>query len=80
MDPSDNVVTYDYSGYTGTFIIPDESFVTITYTTRVQGEAGEEVTFTNTASLGKGTENGFAGASETYNSEKITIFTRLKDT
>ena len=49
----DNVyVPYDYSQETGTYTIPDETSVTITYKTRISGEAGSEVTFGNTAQLG----------------------------
>ena len=44
-------VTYDYSGYTGTFTIPDETKVTITYTTRVLGEPATNCTFGNDAQL-----------------------------
>ena len=45
-------VPYDYSGYTGTFTIPDARCVTITYKTRVSGAAGTVATFGNTAELG----------------------------
>ena len=51
VSPSDGV-SYDYSGYTGTFIIPDETTVTITYQTRVLGTAGETCNFSNTSKIG----------------------------
>ncbi len=44
-------VTYDYSGTTGTFAIPDETPVTITYRTRITAEPGDECTFRGTAIL-----------------------------
>ena len=50
-------VPYDFSGHTGTFTIPDETPVTITYKTRVAGAAGTTATFGNTAELGV-TQNG----------------------
>ena len=52
FDP-DNIddINYDYSGYTGTYTIPDETHVIITYETRVLGGAGEICSFGNAASL-----------------------------
>ena len=50
-------VPYDFSGYTGTFTIPDQTPITITYKTRVAGAAGTTATFGNTAELGV-TQNG----------------------
>ena len=50
-DPADTV-TYDVSGHTGTYTIPDGTAVTITYTTRVSGAVGTEVSFDNTAVVG----------------------------
>ena len=64
-------VTYDYSGYTGTFKIPDEKKIIITYTTRVSGEAGQTVKFDNTARLGKDGDSGFVGCASTVNEEEI---------
>lgn len=54
-------VTYDYSGNTGTYTVPDGTAVTITYRTRVKGDAGEEVAFSNTAVLGRMEDGAFAG-------------------
>ena len=54
-------VTYDYSGNTGTYTVPDGTPVTITYRTRVKGDAGEEVAFSNTAVLGRMEDGAFAG-------------------
>lgn len=66
-------VTWDYSGYTGTFSIPDGTRVTITYFTRVNGDAGDEVNVTNTAELGKMVGKTFVcAASDTVN-ETVTI-------
>ena len=44
-------VTYDYSGNTGTFVIPDSTPVTITYRTRITAQPGEAKTFRGTAVL-----------------------------
>ncbi len=44
-------ISYDYSGYTGTFQVPDGRHIIITYRTRVSGEGGSTVTFSNTAEL-----------------------------
>ncbi|MBR3240348.1 MAG: Cna B-type domain-containing protein [Oscillospiraceae bacterium] len=60
VTPSVAGVTYDYSGYTGTFTIPDETAVTITYKTRVSGAAGTKATFGNTAQLGVMQNGSFA--------------------
>ncbi|MBP3900049.1 MAG: hypothetical protein J6D53_01120, partial [Blautia sp.] len=51
-------VTYDFSGQTGTYTIPDATRVTITYTTRVAGQVGDAESFSNTAVVGsmEGTE------------------------
>lgn len=52
-DPASNrsKVSWNYSGYTGTFTIPDATKVVIEYDAMVLGETGQDVTFTNTASL-----------------------------
>ena len=52
IEASDGI-TYDFSGYTGTYVIPDNYKATISYTTRVKGEVGKQVTFDNTAELGQ---------------------------
>ena len=46
-------VSYDFSEQTGTYTIPDGTPVTITYTTRVSGSAGDSVKFADTARLGR---------------------------
>lgn len=46
-----NDVTYDYSGRTGTFTIPDSTAVTISYSTRITAQPGERVEYGNTAIL-----------------------------
>ena len=50
--------TYDYSGNAGTYSIPDSHLVTITYNTRVKGDAGDVVKFYSTVELGFWTETG----------------------
>lgn len=44
-------VTYDYRGYTGTYVIPDATSAEITYRTRIIAQPGENKEFGNTASL-----------------------------
>ena len=48
---SDDGVTYDYSGSTGTFVIPDSTPVTIIYRTRITAQPGEAAYFRGTARL-----------------------------
>ena len=48
---SDGSVTYDYSGSTGTFVIPDSTPVTIIYRTRITAQPGEAAYFRGTARL-----------------------------
>lgn len=50
-DPLNSSVSYDYSSNTGTFYIPDETHVTITYTTRITESKNDETIFGNTANL-----------------------------
>ena len=62
---------YDFSSYTGTYTIPSDTTVTITYTTRVKGQVGKEATFFNTAVLGLMEETGFVpGPTVTVNETK----------
>ena len=44
-------VSWNYSGNTGTYTIPDSTMVVIEYDATVLGTAGETVNFTNTATL-----------------------------
>lgn len=44
-------VTYDFSGNTGTFTIPDSTHVVITYEAKPVGKVGESVKMTNNASM-----------------------------
>ena len=64
-------ITFDYSGNTGTFKIPDGTEVTITYNTRVKGDAGDTVEFFSEALFGW-TENEtfIAGPSARVTEEK----------
>lgn len=70
---SAETVSYDYSGNTGTFTVPDGAAVTITYDTRVKGNAGEDATFTNTAVLGKMEGWSFVGGPEATVEEIRTV-------
>ena len=68
-----NDPSFDYSGYTGTYTIPDGTPVTITYTTRVKGNVGDTVDISNTATLGRVTNQDYAvGPSDTVNA-RVTI-------
>lgn len=58
VSKSTETSTYDYSGNTGTYSIPDSNAVTITYNTRVKGDAGDVVKFYSTVELGFWTEAG----------------------
>ena len=66
-------VSYDYYGYTGTFIIPDESVVTVTYRTRVKGNAGQDVSVNNTAEIGDMSGSSFVGIDSATVEETETI-------
>ena len=44
-------VSYDFSGNVGTFLIPDETAVTITYTATVVGEANQSIPVWNEAAM-----------------------------
>ncbi len=46
-----NKIHYDFSGNTGTFIIPDSTAVTITYQAKPSGKAGSTVNMTNKAEM-----------------------------
>ena len=50
-------VSYDYSGNTGTFVIPDNTAVTVTYRTRITANAGEKKHFRGTAVLKTGKDD-----------------------
>lgn len=56
--------SYDYSGNTGTFYIPDGEPVTITYETRVKGSAGQHVYFTSSATVARSTDSGAEAQSQ----------------
>ena len=74
-DPS-----FDYSGYTGTFTVPDGNAVTITYTTRVKGNVGDAVDISNTATLGRVTNRDYASGPSATVSNKVTITPTGSDT
>ena len=56
-------VTWDYRGHTGTFTIPDETYVVITYSARVVGEPGSVQAISNTAYM--------EGHSDTVSGERV---------
>ena len=69
FSPEDPRVSFDYSGSTGTYIIPDKQAMTITYTTRVLGEAGATCTFGNKAILSG--SNGQMATDETISTQPV---------
>lgn len=73
VNPEENA-SFDYSGYTGVFTIPDGQCTTITYTTRVLGSAGSTPEFDNTALLGVTEGNQFEewGAASASAAETLT--------
>lgn len=86
-DPADRAdqVTWNYSGNTGTFIIPDETQVIIEYDARVIGNVGDSVTFENTASVltysdststEKTLDSQGSGSGENF---RVRLFKHLKD-
>jgi hypothetical protein len=77
---SNGSVTYDYSGNTGTFVIPDNTPVTITYRTRITAHPGEARNFRGTAVLKddpKGNEIARATAGAT--GEPVVIYPSASD-
>ena len=72
-------VTYDYSGSTGTFIIPDNTPVTITYRTRITAQPGEEKTFRGTAVLKNTTGNTIASATAGAITKAAVIYPSAAD-
>lgn len=70
-------VTWDYRKNKGTFTIPDETFVTISYNARVVGDAGSVQTISNTAYM-EGysdtvTNDRYISASGDGSAEKIRV-------
>lgn len=63
--------TWDYSGYTGTFTVPDSTLIMIHYITRISGRAGETIPVTNTAKVGKYVNGTFIGAASDTQSADI---------
>lgn len=72
-EPTGESVTWDYSGYVGTFSIPDQTCVTIEYYSRVGGSAGQDVEVTNTAELGMMVDGEFLVAAVETVDEIVTI-------
>ena len=69
-------VTYDYSGRTGTFVIPDETPATIAYRTRIVAQPGEVVDYGNNAQL---LDSGSNVIDETAISERSVIYPSASD-
>ncbi len=72
-------VTYDYSGSTGTFVIPDNTPVTITYRTRVTAQPGEAVTFRGTAVLKDTEGNTIASTTAGAVTKAVVIYPSASD-
>ena len=72
-------VTYDYSSSTGTFVIPDNTPVTITYRTRITAQPGEAKTFRGTAVLKDTGGNTIASATAGAVTEAVVIYPSASD-
>ena len=76
---SGGAVSYDYSSSTGTFVIPDNTPVTITYRTRITSQPGASENFRGTARLKN--SDGTVIASDTAGAidEKAVIYPSASD-
>ena len=69
----------DYSGYTGTFVIPDSTPVVITYRTRITAQPGEAKTFRGTARLKDTDGNTIAESTAGVTSEAVVVYPSPSD-
>ena len=76
---SDGSVTYDYSGSTGTFVIPDSTPVTIIYRTRITAQPGEAAYFRGTARLKDSDGNVIASATAGAIDQSVVIYPSPSD-
>ena len=76
---SSGAVTYDYSGNTGVFVIPDNTPATITYRTRVTAQPGEAALFRGTAVLRDTENNTIASATAGVTEEAVVIYPSPSD-
>ena len=76
---STNTVTYDYSGSTGTFVIPDSTPVTITYRTRITAQPGQAALFRGTARLFDSGTDPIASATAGVTKDAVVIYPSPSD-
>ncbi|MBR4456672.1 MAG: leucine-rich repeat protein [Solobacterium sp.] len=67
-------ISYDYSGSTGTFVIPDSTAVTITYRTRIKANPGDAKLFRGTARLTDQDGTVIATATAGVTQEPVVIY------
>lgn len=72
-------VTYDYSGNTGTYIIPDNTPVTIAYRTRVTAQPGEAKLFRGTAVLKDADDNPIGSSTAGVTKDAVAIYPSASD-
>ncbi len=72
-------VSYDYSGSTGTFVIPDRTPVTITYRTRITSQPGEAHCFRGTAVLKNSNGETIASATAGVTGDPVVIYPSASD-
>ncbi len=72
-------VAYDYSGSTGTFVIPDGTPVTITYRTRITAQPGTAAFFRGTAVLKDADGNEIARKTAGVTDEAVVIYPSPSD-
>ena len=79
IDTSTGSVSYDYSGNTGTYVIPDNTPVVITYRTRITAQPGEAKTFRGTAVLKDTNGEQIAGSTAGVTGEPVVIYPSASD-
>lgn len=72
-------VSYDYSGNTGTFRIPDSTPVIITYRTRITSKPGEAQNFRGTAVLKDNDGNQIASSTAGATGDPVVIYPSASD-
>ena len=72
-------VSYDYSGNTGTYVIPDNTAVTISFRTRIAALPGEAKLFRGTALLQDADGNTIATSTAGVTQEAVVIYPSASD-
>ena len=76
---SSGAVSYDYSGDTGTFVIPDRTSAVITYRTRITAQPGEAKLFRGTALLRDTDWNVIASSMAGVTGEPVVVYPSPSD-